>query len=82
MIAVAGILISGSARGAGLQGLLIWERASGDDQPLRGPVRLRSIRVCTRRLTSSISTGPFSPSRTVEWVQFSVRECLAAPLRH
>ena len=26
-----------------------------------------SRRVCTRRVTISISTGPFSPSRTVKW---------------
>src|SRR5262245_37998557 len=32
-----------------------------------GPVRLRSSRVCTRRVTSSMPTGPFSPSRTVTW---------------
>ena len=36
-----------------------------------GPLRLRSIRVCTRRLTISMSTGPFSPSRTVTWVHTS-----------
>src|SRR5712691_5502843 len=35
--------------------------------PSSGPVRLRSSRVCTRRVTSSISTGPFAPSRTVTW---------------
>src|SRR4029434_4650964 len=34
---VAGILISGSARGAGLYGPLIWERSPGDHQPLWGP---------------------------------------------
>jgi hypothetical protein len=36
-----------------------------------GPVRLRSSRVCTRRVTISISTGPFSPSRTVNRVHLS-----------
>src|SRR5918999_433388 len=34
-----------------------------------GPVRLRSIRVCTRRVTISMATGPFSPSRTVYRLQ-------------
>src|SRR4030095_15539710 len=34
-----------------------------------GPVRLRSIRVCTRHLTISMATGPFSPSRTVNRLQ-------------
>ena len=36
-----------------------------------GPVRFRSRRVWTRRVTSSISTGPFSPSRTVTRVHLS-----------
>src|SRR3989449_5004794 len=34
-------------------------------------MRLRSRRVCTRRVAISISTGPFSPSRTVTWVHAS-----------
>ncbi len=33
-----------------------------------GPLRLRARRVCTRRLALSISTGPCSPSRTVNRV--------------
>src|SRR5713101_1870210 len=41
-----------------------------------GPVRFRSRRVCTRRLTISMPTGPFSPSRTVNPVHPSeVSDC-------
>src|SRR4030095_6613962 len=43
-----------------------------------GPVRLRSIRVCTRRLTISMATGPFSPCRTVKYVHASA----SRPCRH
>ena len=46
-----------------------------------GPVRLRSIRVCTRRLTISMATGPFSPSRTVKRVQ-AVGSSDCAPIGH
>ena len=34
-----------------------------------GPLCLRASRVCTRRLTISMATGPFSASRTVTRVQ-------------
>jgi len=43
-----------------------------------GPVRLRSSRVCTRHVTISISTGPFSPSRTVN----RLYACRLSAFRH
>src|SRR5689334_2980896 len=36
MVAVAGVLLGGIARGAGLRGTVVRERVSGDHQPLYG----------------------------------------------
>ena len=81
MVAMPGVLIGGIARGAGLH------RGSSESgrrvttSHSSGPARLRSIRVCTRRLTISMATGPFSPSRTVNRVHAVGVERLA-PIRH
>src|SRR5262249_19625739 len=71
MVAMLGVLIGGIARGAGLEGLVVARGRRVTTNHSSGPGRLRSIRVCTRRLTSSTATGPFSPSRTVTWVHAS-----------
>ena len=68
LVTVAGVLIRRIPGGAGSD---IRSSARGrrvTTSHSAGPVRLRSSRVCTRHLTISMPTGPFSPSRTVKRV--------------
>src|SRR4029453_12738513 len=68
VVAIAGILIRGIPKDAGLHVRSSTRGRRGTPSHSSGPVRLRSRRVWTRRVTISISTGPFSPSRTVKCV--------------
>src|SRR5215831_12730936 len=69
LIAVAGVVIGGLARGTSLQWALVRQRTTGDHQPLCGSGAFALPPRLPRPLTISMATGPFSPSRTVKRLQ-------------
>src|SRR5712691_1831559 len=81
MVAVAGVLIGGSARGAGLQGTVVRERSPGDHQPLRGP-RTFALDPCLHPAPEHLDLHrPFLAVSDRQVGPRIARECLA-PLRY